>query len=363
MINIKMKEKLINRQYRKGSILNYIKNRFKETNKIKSEISTKTQFYKAGKYKTIRLGKTIIYRDHSAQNFIKGIAKDLPTSFPILKLYIKQLIAMFFTIEINNKAPSDIQGDFALLTQNENMKIFDIDNQKVFHFIKEPTEYSKIKTSYDTFKKFFNLAIIDFDDTKQLVVENLVEFSEASYKNPEFQNQIFKKVLNDFNVYLQDCSNNGKIEMLTYYERWKVSDDLKAILLKWETLYNINLKDKIWPYVYCHGDFWRDNVLVNKNEYYLIDWEWSDNYIFFYDLFTFMILQAIHQKDFTLIDTYLKGGFDQEFTNIFSIMNMVYHTEKKLAYLLYCIAEHLASRGKQDKYLVLLVDLEARYNP
>lgn len=123
---------------KKRRISNYIVNRYKEKKAIEDVISEKQQYLKPGKYKSISLGKTILYKDSNARKFIETLAKDWSASHAIIKLRIKELLANFFIIKIKNEGANTEnkkQGDFALLTHSGNVKVFDTINGNVFHFI------------------------------------------------------------------------------------------------------------------------------------------------------------------------------------------------------------------------------------
>lgn len=86
---------------------------------------------------------------------------------------------------------------------------------------------------------------------------------------------------------LQPASDYGLIKRLDLYETFTNIRSEKYLNLKneWIKMYEAEHKDK--PKVFCHNDAQRSNMVVGKDQLYLLDWEYAGLNEFYYDIASF----------------------------------------------------------------------------
>jgi len=86
---------------------------------------------------------------------------------------------------------------------------------------------------------------------------------------------------------LKPASDYGLINRLNLYESYTNILDQRYIDLKekWIKMYIDEHQDK--PKVFCHNDAQRSNIVVGKDQLYLLDWEYAGYNEFYYDIASF----------------------------------------------------------------------------
>ena len=118
----------------------------------------------------------------------------------------------------------------------------------------------RLKFSYESIYKIADMHL------NELLLKTKKKFSNKAYKDLVYFE--VQKIMNDKII---TTSN-------------EILDNINAILnLLFEKLSNSNV-DVSWS----HGDLQQANILVNGNDFKVIDWEASNHRYFFYDIFTLL---------------------------------------------------------------------------
>ncbi len=163
------------------------------------------------------------------------------------------------------------------------------------------------KTEHENIKRIASLGInnetVFFDEVSGDKAAKYVEgtvLTEVDYK-PHL-NEIAAVLKKLHHSGIEPASDYGHIERLALYESFTYEnnpmyDDLKA---KWIDIFETR-KDK--PRVFCHGDAQRSNMVLAKDQLYLLDWEYSGLNEIYYDIASFGNVQFSDALD--LLDAYL----------------------------------------------------------
>jgi thiamine kinase-like enzyme len=83
------------------------------------------------------------------------------------------------------------------------------------------------------------------------------------------------------------ASDYGLIKRLDLYETFTNirSEKYQYLKSEWIKMYETEHQDK--PKVFCHNDAQRSNMVVGKNQLYLLDWEYAGLNEFYYDIASF----------------------------------------------------------------------------
>lgn len=103
---------------------------------------------------------------------------------------------------------------------------------------------------------------------------------------------------------LKPASDYGLIERLNLYESYTdiKSDKYLDLKSKWIEIYQNERKHL--PKVFCHNDAQRSNIVIGKDQVYLLDWEYAGYNEFYYDIASFGNVQF--EDALELLDCYLE---------------------------------------------------------
>lgn len=332
------------------NVLFYLRGMRNVIDRAKGLVTSKQDFIKPGKYKLVIAGKAILYnRSNSIGPFLIKQSKEAYAGFPILRLYLKRALANLFTITIPPGEAEELtyQGEIILLTIKDNIKIFDLERNVVLNFITDIGKYQHLKDTYKIFRLFFNIPIKNFYDKNALIIENYIDFCPTDANNLQAQNEILELYCRDFNEYLKHCIGAGKFTTISSIGLWNSFSDKFKNLGFMERIHDyLKSKDgESWLQVLCHGDINLHNILSDGEKYYLIDWEHSSQYLFFYDFFNFIIYPALKQNDSSLMVDYLKGRYDYIISKFFKTVGLKYNKKERQFYLVISIMQGITKRN------------------
>lgn len=93
-------------------------------------------------------------------------------------------------------------------------------------------------------------------------------------------------------------------------------------------------------YIFClqHGDLSADNLMygeVDKEvDYWWIDWEHVGNRVFFYDVYFYILNNAVADKNYIPTQNFLSGLYDDELERLFSAAGHKYLRNKRKEYFI-----------------------------
>ncbi len=312
-----------------------IKNESKEVQKI---ILDNQHFLKTGKYKVNTAYKKMGYiSSDDSLTFLKKNQYQLQREkglFFKFKLLFRKTIESFYTINIKND--NEYDSTLLMVTNNNDLKLFNFEKNIIYNVFFDKIMYDKIKDAYNTFKFFFDIPLLNCIDEKQIIVEKYIEFIPYRQLSKIQLNNIIKKMFDNYYLYFLRLKKKD-------YE-WIMVKDLVNELVKdvdknnaevIEKLKNKislnNYKDK-FPFMKCNGDMVFSNILFNNDKPYFIDWEHVNNYIFFYDHLNNIIMEAKNGNN-KYLNKYLKGKYDKNFQKSFSLFNIKFNKKKRAYYL------------------------------
>ncbi len=274
-----------------------------------------------GNYKILLSEKIVIYKD-SLQAFVKQfeiINKDFFFYLPSIRIK-------------KNRSPNTIFcGQIAMLTANNNWKIFDIKNNQVLSLsVAESKE--EFHNVYEVFQG--KLAMTYLFDINEGIVERIIQNIKRSTWGSDLIIRNYFCILSDQLSYLKQAAIVYHVSCLDICENIqkfqfaKLNEIGKQILDKISDTYNI-------PCVFLHRDVHFGNTLFDGKQLYYIDFEYAGNEVFLYDIFNCIFVEFILNHNSLLLSLYMKKD-KVMFTylyEIFNIMEINFHEEKYLDYL------------------------------
>ena len=283
-----------------------------------------------------------VYKTNKIRGFLVFLLKNLK--------YKNRLI-----ISKQTQVFKDFKGTIYFPTRNCK-KIFDLSSHKVLSLYSKKEEYTSIIDSYIYFKQHFPMPNILYTDEKQLfIIEQLILFQPNSLWVKEDYLYVIEDIFKRYITYAEACKENVKycfISPTDYMKIFEINDDkyISEIRSKIpKDLLSIHL-----PALRLHGDLWTTNILVQKSDRYsihYIDWEFSQDLLFFYDFFNLMWVEVYNHNNYLYIDNYVNGMYDHYFNELFLIYNLKYEPKFRMEYFHVFFLQF---------YLVRLINLQGK---
>lgn len=241
----------------------------------------------------------------------------------------------------HNKSP-EFNGELVMLTHKNDIKIFDFANNLVRTFFTS-SEYERRKENYHLFKNYFNMTVTHLDDDASAITEKLITFKPYRKWEKKEVEKLFRII---FDSYIEFGKSKRKKRRLyknekeiIYHYKIKIGDDELIQLI--ENYLNAYDLGNSFQLVKAHGDFTTNNVLLNEEAYFFINWKSSLEYIFFYDIYNLLFVDYLHTDDNRLLNYYLAGHLDEYLLELFDFYGIKYDADKRIAYLLIFICERI----------------------
>src|SRR5690625_2381643 len=161
----------------------YIKSKIDERNFIISLLSSKKQFIKSGKYSIDRIhSKIIIYIPSEKGLFFLNKNKSAllrnSRGKRLFKSNIKSKIdnVLLRKIIIQHENKSNFQGELIMITREKDVKIFDLNREKVLTFCSSHDIFLKRKKTHSLFRNDFLMPKISFGSEDLTILEDLINY-------------------------------------------------------------------------------------------------------------------------------------------------------------------------------------------
>lgn len=257
-------------------------------------------FLENGKYKWDQSATVLYLESNKVQIFEEakafyGISCNTNNVF-------RKLFSTFahFTIHQGHKV---FRGQFLSVSSSwKEYRLFDLRNRKLLTVFKD-TERARCIVSERNYWKSF-LPTVPFVSLNSVIIEEPIIRKESFSSK-----QVLMSLFSDFRA---------------YFAKPELSISNKQFLVEDQELFLPTLK--------IHGDLWRSNILFDGRSFYYIDFEHSKINVFFYDIFTFMLMEVEVYSDYTLWDGFVEGRFDRDFSELFSVLGVKYDSKLKRVY-------------------------------
>ena len=261
----------------------------------------------------------------------------------ILVLFIIKLIFFRKNIIITHNTDMDVNrsnfsGTVCSLGLNrKNLKIFDFINNKVITSYLDYEEYNTTIKNYSYFRRFFPLPeLLDYNNQKLFMAEELVMAKPVRQWSDDDCSYVINDVFKRYNCLFNEmkCHNNYTSRSpLWLISKLDAKDRIGMGLLK---SIDHSLLTTRFPFLQLHGDLWTPNILLrerNEQGIKYIDWEFTDRFVFFYDIFWLITEQALMKDNFYYLSNYLAGMYDSSLKTLFKIFDLEFNEEYRVDYI------------------------------
>ncbi|WP_042353819.1 phosphotransferase [Bacillus rubiinfantis] len=319
-----------------------------------------------GTYTFDRSVKFMMRNDQWTENTINEMIKQDKYSKAYIRFFIVLLKMFVFRKKLvvpkQQSVIEDFSGTVYLPVRSTNSyndtKIFDLTRNKILSIFTRNEDYQSVLTNLNYFNEYFPIPqIIWKSDQKLFIMEELIRFKSLDQWTNHDYEFVIKGVFGHYIEYFKACKQNGQFSL-----------QKRAIICK-ESLgdtdaFSFDIDEEIaqqeFPYVLLHGDLWTGNLLLEEQVHrsiYYIDWEYSSELLFFYDLLNMMWIEIYMNNNYVYFDQYLNGDYDEQFSELFLIFNLRFYTERRLDYFMLYFVHFLHVRGshfdRKDKLIYL----------
>lgn len=333
-----------------------IRNFINEKKKLKTCFLENGNFMSPGNYVFDDSIKYITRNDRITQKRTSEILKHdyyrKATTRFFIYLLKKTIFRKSIFIPESELAIKDFTGTVYLPIRSTNgysdKKIFDFAHKKVLSVFSEEKDYQSVINNYHYFNQHFPMPeILGTNAGELLILEELIICQPPETWRDEDCFNIMKDIFCRYKEYFCDCKQKRKYYFTIPKEVFNSTLNNEEIdFIRREMNQEILLMS--FPNLMVHGDLWTGNLLLKKEEkvfIYYIDWEYSNELIFFYDFFNLMWIEIYMNNNYKYFNRYLNGGFDQELIEIFSIFELSFRPEWRLDYFHLYFLNFLQVRG------------------
>lgn len=341
------------------------------------KIFEKHSFYlKPGTYILDEKLKVIYRNEKDTIRFVENVI--LKNNYNLIsatsiKKIIKRLI-MPRKIEIKDlesKTRKKFDGTIYLLSnttdEEKDVKIFNFETMEVLTIYVDGDSLKKKIDTYEAFKSYFMIPqILSYDLDDRITIEELVISKPKNEWNKNDYEKVIDCIFTNYKYYYLDCSKHKKYTKVSVNKLLKEIQQeriLSPIANKIEKNIPDHLMNMEFPAVKQHGDLWLYNILLKQNSEtnlcYFIDWEHAGEYFLFYDLFWWMQNEAIYNSDYSYIEKYMSGGYDNHFKDLFEEYGIKFSETLRCYYFNIAILEIINKRilDKEDPTKRTAIDL------
>ncbi len=277
-----------------------------------------------GKYKIHWSEKPILYNENDA-----SVTKRHPVVFLHFLSYFfsKKIVMLHKDIEFN--------GEYAVMSLNNEMKIFSIANRQVLSIMKN----EKKERLQSVAKKLSGLNLAYSHSVDCGVVDRLI--------NDELKKLSFSKKRNLYFRFLEDYQNFAKRSPVE--DSMLVKSRLSSLKAVGKDVSNVVVRlskymsSESYPVIFSHCDLHLDNMMCENGKIWYIDIEYARNEIFIYDIFIAIVVGFWKYGDSYLLKEYLcqNGNLVDRIASIFNVMGKNFHVSQKKEYLFDFLAARL----------------------
>lgn len=276
--------------------------------------------------------------------FVKGVNRDVfesingeyavnpikPWRSMIQRIYLKlsqskltSLMLSKYVIKIS--PPIKFAENKLIIGGNTKLRLIDVIEKKVFVLLKE---------GFD--KKYIEREIYVRKEFPYLPIPKIIESGSSTWFSEEYvlgippnrldrgnEERTLQLAVNCIHQMLIETKRDITLsEYLEALEQYIYEDicqikhmnndvriDLKAITSKLVSLLHGN-EDQVFTIAYCHGDFHQGNILVGRDSFWILDWEYSGEKQIGYDLLILLLESRIEQGFAERFSKILNNQFD-----------------------------------------------------
>lgn len=261
-----------------------------------------------------------------------------------------------FKFKVDNTNPYQFNGDILMLDRVNDVKVFNTNKNLMLSIIQDKERYEMTRNNYLEIQKQYKTPFIKAIDENQIIVEKFIKFKRNTdwniHDKEKFFLFFFNNLENNINIELSNKTVSFYSTSKLYNEFIEEVSDREFISII-KNMISLSAPHTKWPRIKCHGDTKFDNILLEKNNFYIIDWEFYGDYIFYYDFMNLIINEALDEDNYVYLNRFLNDDFDDILRKLFNAVGITYKADKKKCYIVLYLMERVT---KVDSKLYTDID-------
>lgn len=294
---------------------------FYKRRKLKRLLKENSKYLNSGTYLFDKSLTYLVKKDQKLIDFTNELFHD---KFLYDKNKIMVLIRkMFSKGKIKLKGQKENVASVMLLTNSyKSIKMFDFKNSLIINKFLDKDYFVQTINNNNYFSKYFNVPKIINSDIENLVlVEEFINYKQASLINDTLKDSLINVIFNDYLNYFKAIKN----------QKTEIYKELVPNNYQWLPLKEKNLGSQL-PFIKMMGDLMYKNIMLSDDKFYYIDFEVSNEKFFLYDIFTFMFSSYMNNNENRYFKEYIKGSYDDYLSEMFELFGLNYDKDLKIDY-------------------------------
>lgn len=280
------------------------------------------KYLEEGIYEVICPGRSFLVKEGTPIAFIQMISKR--TEAPLVK-NIK-----VYNIYGNG---ATFRGQIAMSTDS-GYRYFDYkrgESCKVFNNLEEAAQTNN---AFLTFRSFFKTTILSINN--DYCIEKIINNKPRNEWNEAEVLFSYKHIIENYISYIKFVGDKKQFVIRPVGYGISLPNSINAACksLYLDIVANISSLNEVC-YMFCHRDLHFGNTLMEGDKLYLIDYDFSKEEVFFYDLFNVMYVEFSDWHNTNLLDMYLRedNEISSLFRGAFSAIGTQFESSKKVEYI------------------------------
>ena len=315
-------------------MINYFKNRKKNALNIKTN---KKYLYKGVYFYICNANRNYWKKYNFIGNWITDVLFSRENQ---LKYKIKSILG--FDLRIIRNDGTNAVGNQLYITRKGKIKVFDKEKKQVVTICDE--REAKIASLFQSnYIKFFpSSPFIEIDNENSMIVERFLQEQYQWRKNYESVKETMIDVMNSLSLYVASEMKNAKIKYVNDFISAIISktNDQDLLNFIYEIKTSIGNKDRLF-FIPQHNDLVLSNVIRDLKGITVLDYEFYNENIFYYDSMTWIIWEAVRYNHDSYLNDYLNGEYDNLFIALFNSSAMKFTPGKRALYAIYYILANI----------------------
>ena len=316
---------------------------FGERSILKEIMNDKTEFLLPGRYIICGKEQRMLYlKESKAVGFIDSNQRHLVRNGyrqNIIKLLSKKVAGEVFSIIIKKNTETIFHVSLLMRTKKNDIRIFDFSQMKIVNFVSDENNLRLRAESYQVFYKYFTIPQQAFDFTRLQYVEELIDFRPYSTWSISEKIRCIEIITEQYKAYITHCRTQNKCS-LTLVEITKRFQNMcnipRELMEKIISIFERQPEDMNNRFILIksHGDLTINNVLLAGDKYFIIDWEDTGDYVFFYDFYNLLFMEKFLSNNDYFINLFVTENLNYLQNIIFNAAGLEYQAEWKTLYII-----------------------------
>ena len=319
---------------------------------LKRLIAYKTYYYNIFESYSSSLmpGEYRLFWDKVRFSWIKATQSQWRSALASYSLRTKIKILFFKNYAVVSSADGISLGTELIISRRQTaVKIINRDQNQVITYYLNRNDFDITSNFWKEFVPFFGTTtILSLDYEHLKVTETLICEKDDWKSDDDIKNNCICWFMESL---LRYCRRTTPVcfetveNIVHKIDSYSVSSSIekKALMEVLELLVNgiKGTEKEELPCINSHCDLSFFNILYDGKQFFLIDWEYYHTNLFCFDCLYWISYEAMVNQDYSFLDLYFAGRYDDWLEQIFNASGFPYYREKRRLYIYFLLLAEL----------------------